>query len=465
MKKYLIILGGVVCFFLFPAATHAASIYLSPASGSFAQGSTFSVSVRVNTASSATNTAEANLSFSSNLQLVTVRQGATYYLSAPGSPSKGSGTAYFGGGLPTPGYNGSGGTLGTMTFRALSQGTATVSVSSGKVLLNDGNGTDAFSGGSTATFRITAPVPTTPTATSTDLAVTSSTHPDQNSWYAKPDVQLSWNRPDGAYGFSFELDQSPETIPDNTLDTTVTTTKSYPGLKDGTWYFHIKSRAQAASAPFGSVAHFKIQIDTVKPLPFDAAIQNTTITFNAKDETSDIGHYEILVDNQLIESNASSPFTLPKLANGEHLITVIAYDKAGNSSKSEFTAKVEAASAVGFLQKNLQVPLYAIVIFNLVALVLIILLIWFVLSRRRKIRKPGDDVAQLQEEIDQSLEDLKQRISKKLLIMTSRSNRELYDREEEVAKDVALNVAKTRRKIDKGIVKISKKVKKQKLKE
>ncbi|MEJ0021755.1 MAG: cohesin domain-containing protein [Candidatus Doudnabacteria bacterium] len=264
------ILGFLAVFLFLPQISHAATIFTTPSSGSFGVGSSFTVSIKTNTQGAAVNTAEATISYSTDtLDLVSVKQGSTFFLSAPGSPAKGTGTAYFGGGVPSPGYNGSGGTLGTATFRAKAAGAATVTISSGKVLLNDGNGTDAFSGGSGGRFNITAPAPyatpSTSPAGALTVTVTSGTHPVQDNSYSSRDVILNWDRPAGVFGYSFALDQIPDTIPDNTLDTTVTTTKTYTGLADGTWYFHIKARTQSSSAGFGPTTNFKIQINTQNP--------------------------------------------------------------------------------------------------------------------------------------------------------------------------------------------------------
>lgn len=467
MKKILIIFGAVFAFALLPRIVLAATVYLSPASASVSLGSTFTVSVRTNTQGAAVNTAEASISYSTaTLELVSVKQGSTFYLASPGSPSKGSsGTAYFGGGLPTPGYNGTGGIVGTMTFRARALGTGTISVDSGKVLLNDGNGTNAFSGSAGSRISITPP----PVGA---VTVSSPTHPDPGKWYAKADIGLSWTRPTGAYGFSFTLDQTADTVPGNTLNTTTTTTKTYTALKDGVWYFHIKARAQSAATGFGQTTHFKIQIDTQKPLLFDIVMvgQNNlndvtrtpTITFEAKDDTSGIGHYDVLMDGELVQAKAELPYTFAKMDNGPHVIRVVAYDKAGNDRKSELPIIVQGPAVVGFFQRNLSVPIYVLLTINLLVLILVAWLIWFLFKPKKKPTLAVDQITDIQAEIDQSLEELKQRISDRLLSLTAKSNRELFDKEEKVAKEVAKSVGKTRRRIDKKIGKLNKTVRRQK---
>jgi hypothetical protein len=456
----------IFCVFLFSASslllTHkvfASTLYLSPGSGSYGVGSTITVTVKTNTQSDAVNTAEANISYTSGtLELVSVKQGSTFYLPSPGSPAKNSSTAYFGGGLPSPGYTGNGGTLGVLTFRAKALGNASVSVSSGHVLLNDGNGTESLTGTSGASFTITPPPVAGP-------VVISSTHPDPNSWYAKSDVDLTWDRPAGAYGYSFDLDQSENSVPDDALDTTVTQSKSYKGLQDGVYYFHIKAKGQTTG--FGATTDFRVQIDTQKPLLFDITLvgqsnlndvsRTPTIQFQAKDESSGIDHYDVLIDGNLVQSSATSPYNFSKLETGPHVIRVIAYDKAGNDRKAELPIIVNGPVSAGFFHQNLSVPIYLLLLMNLLIIILLVILI-LVLLRRRKPKKyePGDEVSGIQADIDESLEELKGKINAKLANLSARSTPELSRKEEEIAKELETSIETTRKKVDKKIVKLRK---------
>jgi hypothetical protein len=393
LKSAIFSLGVVFIFVLLPKVASAATLYLSPGSGNFGVGSTITVTVGTNTQGAAVNTAEARISFSSNLELVSVKQGATFYLSSPGSPQKGSGTVYFGGGLPTPGYSGSSGVLGIMTFRARAEGVATVSVDSGKVLLNDGLGTDALTSSSSARYNITPP----PVGA---VSVTSDTHPNPDAWYTKKDVNFSWNRPSQAFGFSFDFDQDPNTVPDSTLDTTITTTKSYTDLKDGIWYFHIKARPESPSSGFGATTHFKIQIDTATPKAFDIKVAESTVTFEATDEGSGIDHYEISVDGKIVEPSATSPYTLFGLKNGDHQIAIKAYDKAGNSVESHATMNVHGVT-IGFFQRSLQVPMYMIAIGLLLIVILFILVLWLLMHKKRSRVGATGEMSKLQSELDE----------------------------------------------------------------
>jgi len=379
----------------------AATIYLSPSSGNYSVGQTFNVSVLVNTQGTAVNTAEAQITFSSDtLDLLSVSQGSTFNLISPGSPSKGASSAYFAGGLPNPGYTGSGGSLGSMTFRAKAEGTATVSINSGRTLLNDGNGTDAYSGGSNSRFTISSAAPTpTPQPTPAPsngtetgaVIVSSSSHPKASNWYSKSDVSLFWNRPSNAFGFSFSLDQNPNTVPDNTLDTTVTTTKSYSDLKDGIWYFHIKPRPQAPSSAFGPTTHFKIQIDTQAPKPFDIKFADQALSFVPTDTPSGIDHYELWLDDKLIDSHATSPYSLSNIDSGTHTVKVTAFDMAGNTQEASLPIEVAKGVKVGFWRQTFNVPVWLIIFMNLIILILlliILVLLYLLLREKRKEERP-----------------------------------------------------------------------------
>lgn len=447
---------------LLPRTSLAATLYLSPSSGSFPVGTTFTVTLRTDTQGAPVNTAEATVNFSaSTLELAHVSGGSNFPLQTPGSPSQSNGSAFFSGGIPTPGYTGSNGVVGSMTFRATAVGAADLTIVSGKVLLNDGQGTDALSGTSSAHFTITPPPVGGP-------QVTSTTDPDPNSWYATSTVIVSWNRPNNAYGFSFQLDQNPSTIPDNILDTTITQTHTYTNVPEGTSYFHIKAKSQDGT--FGATTHFQINVDTHSPEPFQISLAvNSTdklpiIQFETKDDLSGIGHYEVLVDGASVQKQASSPFTLPSLGGGSHNVEVVAYDKAGNSTKAQLQVMVSgSALALGksasFLQKTLQVPAYVILALLLVIILLFIFLI-IVILRRRKQLQTADPVAAIQAHVDASLEDLKLHISQELASLSHASLNKMQEQEERILGQINSNISKTRAKVDSEISQLKKKRKK-----
>lgn len=140
------------------ATADAATLSVTPGSASVNQGSTFSVTVRTNTEGASVNVTEATVTYPTDmLEVVSATPGTTFPLQTPGSPKKSAGQVFFSGGIPS-GYSGANGIVGKITFRAKGSGSATISLASGRVLLNDGNATDALRGmnGSSITIKQTS---------------------------------------------------------------------------------------------------------------------------------------------------------------------------------------------------------------------------------------------------------------------------------------------------------------------
>lgn len=320
----------------------AASLYLSPSSGTFTVGSTFTVSLFVNTGGQSVNAIHAALAFPPNkLQLVSPTTGKSLiqvWINAP-SYSNMNGTIDLQGAIPTPGVNTDAGLVSTFTFRVMDTGTALVSIgSASKVLLNDGKGTDVLGQTSGGIYTLALPPPAGP-------IVTSPTEPDQNAWYSLKSASFQWVADSGADGYSYVLNQSPlDDPPDMSLGTARSI--AYSNLADGVYYFHIKSRVNGV---WGGVTDYAIHIDHTPPAAFDVGIspgtytsnQNPIVTFLTTDQTSGVDHYELKIiplsepaaeaqgGNAQLFIEATSPYT-QNLGIGDYDVVVRAYDAAGN---------------------------------------------------------------------------------------------------------------------------------------
>ena len=416
--------GTLASFAMLSGTAFAATLYITPLTASIPEGATFSVTVKTDTQGQPVNTVESTVTFdSSKLEILSVTPGSTFTLNTPGSPSHTDSTAYFSEGIPSPGYTGSAGIVGRITFKAIAEGDASISVSSGQVLLNDGNATDALSGMSGSTITVTvapaAPAaPTTPTApvtvTSNDalaLTVTSTTQPDQNSWYSATDAALNWNAPATAKGYSYKLDTVADTVPDDTIDTSGTT-KTFTDLADGTWYFHIKALDSKGNS--GPTSTYKILVDSTAPEAFTATADSAapaTVDFTATDTGSGIDHYTITRDGVTVSEAASSPYTFPKLAAGTYQVTVTAYDKAGNSASSNVTLVVPVQQTL--LQKVVAsgwlVYAFALSIW-LFLLAILILLVILIKRHKQTTNKAAEEIEHMKKDVDKELEHLKRHI-------------------------------------------------------
>lgn len=304
-------------------------------------GGTFSVYVRVNSTSVATNAYKAILSYPKNLVTAIGKDsGGSLCSFWPQNPtySNSTGTASFECGMPAPGFKGSGGHLAKFTFKALALGTARIVVASGSEIYgNDATGNNIIAGRGAVNVNIVAPPP----PAIAGPKISSSTHPDQKAWYSSRHVVLTWEPKANATSYSYLLDKSPTSVPGNVSDTK--DTKYETDLKsDGIWYFHVKSYT---SGGWSQTSHYKLQIDSSPPDEFVPEIEPSGVVktstpkiyFNTTDKGGGIDHYEVRIDDgEYVESE--SPYTTDVLTSGRHTVTVAAYDKAGNVSygKNEF---------------------------------------------------------------------------------------------------------------------------------
>ncbi len=369
-----------------------ASLTLSPNQGQFSVGSTFQVSIILNTGSQAVNAVNVHVSFPPDkLQVVnpTISQSFIQIWTNGPSYSNTAGTLTFQGGLPSPGITTSSGVVSTIEFRATAVGTATLSFSGdSQVLANDGNGTNILTSKSAGSYLIQLPSPAGPT-------VTSSTHPDQNAWYPSRNLTISWTSADGAKTFSQVLDTNPYTVPDTTnptTDTQLTTTVK----ADGIWYFHVRAQS---SGGWGGATTYSAKIDATAPAGFTPVLAASTFSrstptlarFTTTDATSGIDHYELKVidiSNQNGETTfyteQKSPYQLPDLTAGHYQLIVRAVDLAGNTTDGvvPFTV-VSGSAAFGFGAPFFSSPLANNFIIGALLLVTITLLIGWWRRRRR----------------------------------------------------------------------------------
>lgn len=345
------------------ASPGGASLYLSPASGTFTIGSTFTISVFVNTGGENVNAVEADLRFPPTmLQVVSPTAGGSVVAVWVANPtySNSDGVINFKGGIPTPGINTNAGLISTITFRVKSLGTAVISFSdSSKILRDDGRGTNILASTSGARYDLILPPPEGP-------QVSSPTHPDQSQWYRNANPVFVWQKTAGVKGFSYMLSQEAIDYPDDIPDSTETEV-SYKQIPEGMWFFHLKALGPTG---WGGVSHYGVQIDTTPPASFPIEVSprkrttqtQPTIFFSTTDNASGIDHYEIrllqIAGEGINPSNAkgltpffievTSPYRTPQLNYGTYAVIVRAYDRAGNYREVEDKLTIKRAILVPF---------------------------------------------------------------------------------------------------------------------
>lgn len=336
---------------------YAATIYLSPSTVSQNIGSTFSIGIYVSSADQAMNASSGTLSFPTDKLEVTGVSTAgsviSLWVQQP-SFSNSAGTVSFEGIVLNPGYTGSSGKVISVSFRTKAAGTANITFSGGSVLANDGAGTNILQGLGSARVSIEVPTegpaadtsetPSVITGTPPAPQITSDTHPDPEKWYNNNRPKLSWNLPAGTTASQLLVGNKPQADP-TVIYTPAISSRQLDELEDGTWYFHVRLRNQNG---WGSITHFKIQIDTVKPDHFDVTpieIDDLTeptrrFTVDATDATSGIDHYEIQIDDSdpvEWKDDGNHVYQTGPLGPGRHNMVIKAVDGAGN-----FLTNVEA---------------------------------------------------------------------------------------------------------------------------
>lgn len=338
----------VINFNLPKAAATGATLSISPATKRVNVGATITATLNVSPGSLPINAAEATITYSSScLEFQSVSTTGSIFTFWTAQPTGGTASTTFGGGLADPGYSGTLGKILTLTFKAKRAGTATLTISGARVLANDGVGTDIYSSATGATYTVSGTATTTrrtTTTTTTLPTLKSTTHPNQDAWYNKRTVTLSWSGGTGATGYGYSFNQTPEADPSTSTYGNITS-KTYEKVADGTWYFHLKAKT---SSGYLTTVHYQIQIDTVAPEEFTVNVHQESglinprpsVTFETTDALSDIDKYEAKIDNG-DAFTINSGDLLPVQHPGHHSITIKAYDKAGNIRESTATYRVQ----------------------------------------------------------------------------------------------------------------------------
>jgi hypothetical protein len=311
----------------------------------------------VNTEGKSINNSEANIQFPTDMiEVVSITKSSSIFSLWVEEPSfsNTTGKITFNGGVPNPGYNGATGYIATITFKAKKQGTASVIFTEGAVRENDGLGTDILNSKNGSVIQIGVaqvapiPIPNTVNEKSTipvKPTIVSETHPDEDLWYSNNTATFSWKIPSGVTSLQTLFNKIPNATPSITYDNSVSQ-KTLNNLSDGTSYFHLRYINSSGS---GLIAHYKVNIDTNPPQDFSPTTRilgsKNLLKLEAKDTTSGIDYYQIGIDESPLikvtkENINNGEYLLPVLNEGDHKLTIIAYDKAGNKNQTSLIIQV-----------------------------------------------------------------------------------------------------------------------------
>jgi len=468
----------------------AATLSLSPSSGSYSAGQTFTTTVRANPAGQNINAVETTLKFDPKyLSVVSVsKDGSAFSLwTVEPTFSNTAGTVTFGGGSPTPFSAAS--NIVTITFRTVAEGSGAVSFSSASILAADGRGTDVYQPSTGGTYTVAAattptPTPTTPTPTPAtpkpeegnngDEAIIYGEPPlapeigspaflDPEVWYKITDGLFSWTLPFDVTAVAIEIATSSENVPSKNEDAIIEPpvdefriTKDL--VVDGEQYLSIQFENQVG---WGAVRNRKLLIDTTAPEPFEIVVRAGTtpsafplLVFEAGDKTSGIDYYELTIADKepliITPDEAKLGYLLKELEDGTYTVRVVAYDKAGNVREAAKAVLITA----GWI-KPLEVeeegsfwdfftPANLLIILLFIIIVLQMIYIWY---ERKLIRQKEDklrrETREVQDQMEKIFSALRDEIYDQVNMITKRKRLSKNEKDAVEGLNQALEVSET----------------------
>jgi hypothetical protein len=154
------------------------------------------------------------------------------------------------------------------------------------------------------------------------------------------------------------LSSDSKSLPVLTYDSSVSQ-RTVNGVHDGIFYFRIRYVNAVGAGPVGT---YKVQIDSTPPKRFVVNVEtkgvDNIVALNAIDAMSGIDGYSIQIDGGAVTrvqaaSLVDNTYTIPTQNPGQHTLSVLAYDKAGNHTESNtvFTSPVIAAPRIEVSEK------------------------------------------------------------------------------------------------------------------
>lgn len=480
----IVVSSVVLAAFIFVSYAYAADIVLSPSTGSYSTGQTFTATVQVDPKGDSVNAAEGAISFdNSKLTVVSVSKNGSVFSLWTTEPafSNTNGTISFGGGTPTPFSTRS--TILTVTFRATTEGDAAASFSSSIVTAADGQGTNVLEQSVGGNYTIAAattpppvetPVEPTPQPVAEeepdDVAIAFGDPPrapeigsqaflDPELWYNVTEGVFTWELPFDIKEMALEIATSSDNEPTTIIDPPVEEfSVNGDVLIDGIQYLSIQFKNQVG---WGAITNRKIKIDTTAPESFEIKVQAGTspsafplLVFEAEDKTSGIDYYELsIADREPVEvtpGEAKLGYLLGELEDGTYTVKVIAYDMAGNSIESttpvlitagwmpEIEVEEKDSFWLLFTGKNL-----IILLLLLVVLVQFVYIIYERKQLNKKETKLRHETKEIQDQMEKIFSALRDEIYDQVNDITKRPRLSQKEKEAVEGLNQALEVSET----------------------
>jgi hypothetical protein len=484
----LLILG---LFFVSSFTVDAADLVISPSTGSYSSGQTFTATVRAVPGGDSVNAVEASMTFDPDLlSVVSVNKTGSVFSLWTTEPtfSNAAGTISFGGGSPSPFTSTS--NLLNITFRTVANGDAAVDFNTASVLAADGLGTDVYEDGIGASYTVAVsdtPTPTpSPTPTPTpgtegddggdenDEAIIFGDPPrppeigspiflDPDVWYNTTDGVFTWTLPFDVSAVAIEVSDDSENIPQDSEEAIIDPPNeefvvNSENVSDGVQYISINFENQVG---WGAVTNRKLKIDTTPPEAFTVDVNPSPkpdgfplLNFNANDVTSGIDYYEMTVaENEPLRvspDEAELGYLLRDLEDGTYTVSVVAVDMAGNSREASaavlitagWTKPVETEEEWSIW--NYFTGLNILLFFLLLIITLLVIYIWYERKQlKMKEEKLRRETREIQDQMEKIFSALRDEIYDQINHVTKRKRMSAAEKEAVESLTQALEVSET----------------------
>lgn len=369
----------------------SASLSIYPQSGTFTVGSTFDVSIFLNTGRENVTAIRVNLKFDpEKLQVVTPTKGLSSVGEwvLPPSFSNSVGEISLQGGFPSGGINTSEGLISQIVFEAVASGKTEVNLLDSSKVLAGKEGANILTSVNRGSYDIIL-------APSRGPKIFSESHSDQNKWYKNNSPVFSWDKAALAEGYSYSIDDDPYGEPDNIIDTQ-DTSASLENVEEGIRYFHLKAKRNFV---WGGASNFKMMVDASPPLEFKLRLKAAGIYFNTSDLLSGLNRYEVRItdishpQNVIISGwiRQESPFLLNTEKPGNYRVLVRAFDEAGNFREEEIQMRIFGSALIlvpgGIQIKGLSLSWWSAAFLLIIILLGARFLILSIIKRKSEITK------------------------------------------------------------------------------
>lgn len=382
MNKKISVLIATVGFILLSIGNaSAASFSFALDKQSFSVGEDFTVYLHIDSQGVAINAAQGTIQYPSDvIEVRSIDKSVSvfnFWLQEPTEASDKKSISFTGG--STGGLSGASLDVVKMVFRVKGVGTGSINVNNGAITASDGSGTNVLVGSKgidivssgqgqpntqvTTTAQVIPPivpitrvaVPSAKLPVKPDVVV--GLYPDPNAWNnASAPFLVQWTLPADITAVATSVNKDPAAQP--TKSEGLFDNKTFPHLDTGIWYLHVQFKNNIG---WGPVAHYRIAIDTIPPLPFDILLSSGAsstdpqpfISFSTSDQPSGISEYNIQIGGADPISVTEESLKLPLQAPGKHIVRVIARDNAGNSTEAIEEVEIIPIEApkIGFVSK------------------------------------------------------------------------------------------------------------------